>query len=220
VAFLDPKGRVAGHTGSKCLPHAGGIQGEGFSVQANLMHTGKVWSAMAKSFESSKGALSERLMGALEAAEAAGGDRRGRQSAAILIVSTDKTPDPWKGRLLDLRVEDHPYPLKELRRLLGVHAAYEHANRGDELVAEKNFREALKEYRLASDGAPAIEELRFWEGVTLLDSGKVKEAMAILRSTFKERDDWRELLGELPAYGLLHVEPRLLKKIVSGHQVE
>ena len=118
VAMLDAKGRVAAHTGSKCLPHAGDLQGRGFSVQANLMSSGRVWPAMASSFSRSRGTLTQRLLVALEAAEKAGGDIRGRQSAAILVVSTSHTREKWTGKIVDLRVEDNPRPLKELRRLV------------------------------------------------------------------------------------------------------
>jgi uncharacterized Ntn-hydrolase superfamily protein len=215
VAILDVRGKVAAHTGSKCLPHAGDTQGIGFSAQANLMSNDRVWPAMAESFSNSKGPLSEKLMLALEAAEEAGGDIRGRQSAAMLIVSTEPTRKKWKGRLLDLRVEDNPRPLGELRRVLRISKAYEHANRGDDLVAEGRFDDAMKEYARAAKQAPQIEELRFWEGVTLLDKGKVREATQLLRSTFATRKQWREVLSSLPEYGLLHVSKDVLDKVLA-----
>jgi len=215
VAMLNARGLVAAHTGAKCLPHAGDLQGEGFSVQANLMSNDRVWPAMAASFKRRRGTLAERLMLALEAAEDAGGDIRGRQSAAMLIVSTEPTRKKWKGKILDLRVEDHPRPLEELRRLLRVNEAYGHANRGDELVTERRFEEALKEYALAAKGAPEIEELRFWQGVTLLDKGKTEEASSLLRGAFLARKEWREVLSALPDYGLLHVRRSLLRKILK-----
>lgn len=217
VALLDARGRVAGHTGKGCLPYAGGTQGEGFSVQANLMASPGVWPAMARSFRASKGPLAQRLLRALEAAEGAGGDRRGRQSAAILVVSTRPTKEKWRGKLVDLRVEDHPAPLKEMKRLLSVSDAYGHANRGDELVAEKKFRQALREYALASEAAPSMDELKFWQGATLLDAGKVDQAARVLGEAFRAREDWRTLLRLLPKYGLLHVRPEVLESVLGSN---
>ncbi|MDA4126806.1 MAG: DUF1028 domain-containing protein [Thaumarchaeota archaeon] len=215
VAMLDAKGRVAAHTGSKCLPHAGDLEGKGFSVQANLMSNDGVWPAMASSFSKSRGPLSERLLSALEAAEEAGGDIRGRQSAALLVVSTSHTRQKWKGRLVDLRVEDNPKPLKELRRFVRLGQAYDHANKGDDLVAENRFSEAMEEYGMAARDAPEIDELRFWQGVTLLDKGRRKEALPLLVGAFRARKQWREVFACLPSYGLLHVKEDVLKAILA-----
>ncbi|MDA4120145.1 MAG: DUF1028 domain-containing protein [Thaumarchaeota archaeon] len=215
VAMLDVKGRVAAHTGSKCLPHAGDLQGRGFSVQANLMSNDRVWPAMGLAFSRSRGPLTERFLAALEAAEEAGGDIRGRQSAAILIVSTSRPREKWRGRLVDLRVEDNPAPLKELRRLVRLSQAYDHANKGDDLVAEKRFSDAMKEYSLAAKSAPEIVELRFWQGVTLLDKGRSKQALPLLIGAFRARRQWREVFASLPSYGLLHAEERVVKSILA-----
>ncbi len=215
VAMLDARGRVAVHTGKKCLPEAGHKEGVGFSAQANLMNSRNVWPDMASAFTKSRGPLSSRLMGALEAAERAGGDIRGGQSAAMLIVSTSPTGPSWKGRLLDLRVEDNSNPLKELRRLLRIHEAYDHANRGDDLITEKKFRQALREYALAARKAPEIAELKFWQGVTLLDKGNVGEATVLLKEAFRARKEWKKVLSVLPRYGLLHVKSSVLKELVS-----
>jgi uncharacterized Ntn-hydrolase superfamily protein len=215
VGMVDVKGRVAAYTGSKCLPHAGDMQGREFTVQANLMSSARIWPAMANSFSRSKGPLAERLLRALEAAEEAGGDIRGRQSAAILVVSTSRLREKWRGRLLDLRVEDNTAPLKELRRLLRLSQAYDHANKGDDLVAEDRFSDAMREYARAARTAPEIEELRFWQGVTLLDKGRRKEAIPLLVGAFRERKEWREVFASLPAYGLLHVEKSVVKSILA-----
>ena len=216
VAMVDVKGRVAAHTGSKCLPHAGDIQGRGFTVQANLMSNDHVWPAMASAFSRSRGPLLERLLLALEAAEKAGGDIRGRQSAAVLMVSATRPRQSWRGRLVDLRVEDHPRPLKELRRIVRLSQAYDHANKGDDLVSEKRFSDAMKEYALAAKGAPEIEELRFWQGVTLLDKGRLKQALPLLVGAFRARRQWREVFASLPSYGLLHAEERVVRSILAS----
>src|SRR5438128_9601738 len=128
VAMIDAHGRVAAHTGSRNIAEAGHFAGANFSVQANMMLNGQVWPAMAKAFERARGDLAERMMTALEAAQAAGGDIRGKQSAALIVASGKSTGRPWVDRLFDLRVDDHPEPLKELRRLLTLQRAYNHMN--------------------------------------------------------------------------------------------
>jgi uncharacterized Ntn-hydrolase superfamily protein len=215
VAMLDASGRVASHTGVKCLPEAGGEKLDGLSAQANLMSSKKVWPAMVSAFGRSIGPLSHRLMSALEAAEKEGGDRRGRQSAAMLIVSTKVHADPWRGRLVDLRVEDHGRPLTELRRILTVREAYDHANRGDDLMTEGKIAAAIREYGLASRKAPHLEELKFWEGVALLDRGHKDRARPLLKEAFKAREDWKSVLSLLPKYGLLHVKRSVINALLD-----
>ena len=130
VAILDAQGRVATHTGSKCIIHAGHITGDNFSVQANMMLTDKVWSAMAKSFKSNANLpLAERIIKTMEAAETVGGDIRGKQSAAILIVGGKEAQNKWEDKIIDLRVEDHDEPVKELGRLVKLYRAYKHMDK-------------------------------------------------------------------------------------------
>ena len=203
VAILDSKGRVAAHTGRLCIPEAGHIVGDGYSVQANLMKSADVWPAMAETFESSEGDLPHRLLAALEAGEAAGGDIRGMQSAAILVVSGKLSSKPWKEVIVDLRVEDHPSPLKELRRLLRLHEAYYHSNKGDDYMASGNIEKALEEYGKASQLAPEVLELSFWQAVALMNSDRVEEAVPILERVFRSEDRWAELLRRLPKVGIV-----------------
>ncbi|MEN2975260.1 MAG: DUF1028 domain-containing protein [Candidatus Caldarchaeales archaeon] len=176
VAMLDKNGRISTHTGSKCIPEAGHIIGDGYSVQANLMRNSRVWVEMADAYEKSRGPLYERLLIALEAAEAAGGDVRGRQSACIIVVKTTSSGSYWEDKVIDLRVEDHPEPLKELRRLVTLHKAYEHANIGDSLVSEGKIEEALKEYQKAAILAPEKIELKFWQALTMYLHDRREEA--------------------------------------------
>jgi uncharacterized Ntn-hydrolase superfamily protein len=158
-------------------------------VQANLMTSDRVWPAMAAAFESATGDLATRMLDALDAAERAGGDVRGRQSAALLIVKPKGSGRPWAGadRVFDLRIEDHPQPLAELRRLVRLQRAYAHANRGDELMTEKRVDAALHEYARASELAPEILELPFWHAVTLAGIGRESEAVPIFRAVFASR---------------------------------
>jgi uncharacterized Ntn-hydrolase superfamily protein len=218
VAMIDAAGSAAVHTGERCIAAAGHRQGEGYSVQANLMERETVWDAMAEAYEQSHGDFAERLMAALEAAEAEGGDIRGRQSAALLVVAGESSGPPWRERLIDLRVEDHPQPLPELRRLLQVHRAYQRMNRGDEELAGDRVEEAMREYAAAAELAPDNLELRYWQAVTLASSGLVDEALPIFREVFASDPRWRQLLPRLPASGLLPDEPKLLERILAVDQ--
>jgi len=215
VAMVDADGEVAVHTGERCIADAGHIAGETFSAQANMMATADVWSAMADAYERSHGDLAERMLEALEAGQAAGGDVRGRQSAAILIVEGESTGRPWMDTAMELRVEDHTEPIKELRRLVTLHRAYEHMNRGDDRLGAGRVEEALGEYRTAAQMAPEIEELPFWHAVTLADLGRVEEALPIFRAVFARDDNWATLVERLPAAGLLRDDPEMMGRILS-----
>ena len=215
VAIIDAHGHVATHTGSRCIAEAGHIIGDQFSVQANMMLKDTVWPAMAKAYENSKGDLAERLLAALDAAQTEGGDIRGQQSAAMLVVSGKASETPWKETLVDLRVEDHPSPLKELRRLLTVQRAYESMNRGDELLAAGKFEEALHAYEKGVQSAPEIVELPFWQAVTLADTDRLAEALPIFNQVFKAEPNWAVLLQRLPQAGLIKDDPVLIKKILQ-----
>jgi uncharacterized Ntn-hydrolase superfamily protein len=217
VAMIDAEGRVSAYTGKSAIAAAGHHVGNGFAVQANMMANAKVWPAMAAAYESTRGDLADRLMAALAAAERVGGDLRGRQSAAILIVKAKGTGRPWAGadRVFDLRVDDHPQPVTELRRLVRLQRAYLHANRGDELMTEQKVEDALKEYQAASRIAPEILELPFWHAVTLASVGREKEAAPIFRRVFAKEPQWAELLTRLPAAGLMPNDPALMKRILA-----
>jgi len=217
VAFIDAQGRVDAFTGKLDIAAAGHQLGAQFSAQANMMENGRVWPAMAAAFQNTKGDLADRLLAALEAAQSAGGDIRGKQSAAILIVKAKSTGKPWAGadRLFDLRVEDHSAPLKELKRLIRLQRAYAHANHGDELVSEKKIDEALKEYAAARQLAPEILELPFWEAVTLTVVGRWAEAEPIFTRVFAKEPFWADLVPRLPAAGQLPDDKALVAKIVA-----
>jgi uncharacterized Ntn-hydrolase superfamily protein len=215
VAMLDARGRVAVHTGRRCMPEAGHESGRGFSVQANIMRNRRVWGAMARSFRKSKGALAERLMLALESAEQAGGDLRGRQSAAILVVRVSGSSSPWHDRVVDLRVEDHPQPLAEMRRLLRIHQAFTHANNGDLLMEKGENKRALEEYRKSSELSPENPELKFWQAVTLINHGELAQGKTLLKSVFKANDDLRTLVGRLPEVGLLETDRETLQQLLK-----
>lgn len=215
VAMVDAQGRVAAWTGPKCIAAAGDQTGAGFSVQANLMDKPTVWPAMARAFEAAKGDLAERMLAALEAAEAEGGDIRGRQSAALLVVRARSTGEPWRDRLVDLRVDDHPQPLAELRRLLALHRAYDEMNLGDEAVAVDDVPKAVEHYTRAAKLAPEIAELPFWQAVTLFSIGKEEEALKLFREVFAREERWVRLVPRLPAAGLLPGDQKKIERILA-----
>ncbi|MHB0987994.1 MAG: DUF1028 domain-containing protein [Bellilinea sp.] len=215
VAMVDSQGRVAVHTGARCIACAGHVQGDGFSVQANMMLKDTVWPAMAEAYSGAAGPLAERMLAALEAAQAAGGDIRGQQSASILVVSGTASAKSWEGIRVDLRVEDHPQPVPELKRLLGVHRAYEWMNQGDAFLAEGQVEQALHAYRSAAELAPDMDELPFWHALTLADLDRMDEAAPIFKAVFQGNPNWAELVKRLPAAGLLRDDPELLQRILA-----
>ena len=213
VAMVDAKGNVAAYTGPKCIPDAGNVEGAQFSCQANLMANAKVWPAMKAAYESAKGDLAERMLQALEAAEAAGGDIRGKQSAALLIVKAQGSGKPWADRLFDLRVEDSREPLKELRRLVRLRRAYNLEDAGDTHVAENRPAEALTAYDQAAKLAPEIVELRFWAAVSMYTAGKKQEALPVFKEVFAEESQWVDLIPRLAKVGLFPDDPKAIEEV-------
>ncbi len=215
VAMIDAKGQVTAHTGKRCIAAAGHIVDERnqFSVQANLMTDDTVWPAMAEAYRSASGDLADRLVAALEAAQAAGGDIRGRQSAALLVVSAKPTGKPWSDRRFDLRIEDHPHPVQELKRLVRLQRAYLHMNAGDEAMEHGDFKKASREYAAAEKLAPEITEIPFWHAVTLAGSDRVNDSLPIFRRVFAREPVWAELIDRLVPSELLPNDPTLIKRI-------
>jgi uncharacterized Ntn-hydrolase superfamily protein len=198
VAVVDSTGRVAVHTGDLCIAHAGHRSGDGFSVQANMMLRDTVPDAMAKAFEAATGTLAERMLDALDAAESEGGDIRGRQSAALVVVSGTPSPRPWE-RVIDVRVDDADEPLPELRRLVAMRRAY----LGDG----------------SADAMGANPELVFWRGVMYAAAGQVDEALPLLREAYAVNPDWAELLRRLPASGRFPDDPELIERLTAPDPV-
>lgn len=216
VAVVDAKGNVASHTGKKCIQYASHITGAGFSVQSNMMLGSTVCESMATAFRYSAGKpLAERVLLALEAAQKAGGDIRGMQSAAMIVVPGTPNGQSWNDKLVDLRVDDNPQPLKELRRLYDVHVAYQHMNNGD-LAMEKNDMElAMKEYNAAMAMFPGNLEMQYWTAVALANTKQLVKAIPLFRSIFSKDKNWKELTRRLPAVGLLNVKDTELKTILA-----
>ena len=244
VAIIDIHGNVASFTGAKNISPAGGtvagakstqfscgsaggmlIEGKDFSTQANLMSNDRIWPAMAKAFQETKGDLAERMMTALEAAQAAGGDTRGRQSAALIVVNGKSTRRPRNDTRFNLRVDDSPEPLKELRTLMLLQRAYNHMNAGDEAVERHDNESALREYTLAEETASKaanvepsrLSEMRYWHAVALVNMKRVDESLPIFKQVFAGANgaNWRELTARLPKSSLLPDDVTLIKKIQS-----
>ncbi len=199
VSLVDAQGNVATHTGSKCIPAAGHRIGDGFSCQANLMEKDTVWDAMFEAYGQSKEPLAERLLAALDAAEAEGGDIRGKQSAAMLVVSGKPTGRSWEDRVIDLRVEDAPDPLLELRRLLRVKRAYvamgdaDHlSDAGDQATAAVRLQEAIAL-------VPEMVEIYFWGGLTMAQQGMLDDGCRLMMRAVEKDRRWIETLHRLVA---------------------
>jgi uncharacterized Ntn-hydrolase superfamily protein len=218
VAFIDSRGQVAAHTGAGCIEAAGHHVGDGYSVQANMMLNDKVVPAMAEAYETAEGDLADRLMAALEAAQSVGGDIRGKQSAAMLIVKAESTGRPWADRVLELRIEDHPTPILELKRLLNVHRGYQHMTAGDVAVEHNDLERAMIEYGEAVKLLPDNVEVRYWAAVTLATNGQLEKALPMFRSVFAADPNWTELTKRLYKPGIIPDTPEgraLVEKIVA-----
>lgn len=244
VAMIDTNGDVASFTGAHDIIAAGSIAGgakEGtnvpcgsgggtvyvgrdFAVQANLMANDKVWPAMAKAFESTKGDLADRILAALDAAQSVGGDIRGKQSAALIIVNAKSTGRAWQDRSFDLRVDDNPEPLAELRRLVSLQRAYNHMNAGDLAVEHKDNDLALREYSAAEEiasktkGVPQSRyaEMIYWHAAALVAMNRVDESLPLFAKAFALEPSWRELTPRLPKAGLLPDDPKVIERIVAA----
>ncbi len=215
VAMIDAQGRVAAHTGVKSIQAAGHIVGKDYSVQANLMLDERVWPAMSRAFESAQGDLAERMLAALDAAQAVGGDIRGKQSAALIVVRGKSTGRPWADRVFDLRVDDHPEPLRELRRLVMLQRAYHHMNAGDVAMEKKDNEAALREYGVAAKLAPDNLEMVFWHAVALVNMGRVEDSLPLFRRVFAADPNWATLAPRLVKSELLPNDPKVIERILS-----
>lgn len=214
LAIIDANGNVAAYTGTKCIEVANHYVGKNYSVQANMMLNDKVIPAMSKAFENSKGPLAERLVAALKAAQEVGGDIRGQQSASLLVVKGKSTGKIWEDRVIDLRVEDHPQPVKEIERLLKLYRAYEHMNNGDIAIEKGDVEGALREYGAACAMFPNNLEMKYWYAVSLVNINRFEEAKPLFSFIFKRDKNWVELTKRIVKNGLLKVDNQKLNEIL------
>jgi len=216
VAIVDSKGNVAAHTGKGCIQYASHIKGDNFSVQSNMMLGNQVCQNMAAAFTKTAGKpLAERVLAALDSAQQAGGDIRGKQSAALVVVPAHSSGKPWNDRTIDVRVDDNPNPLTELRRLYRVQVAYLHMNNGD-LATEKNdMPGAMREYGEAMKMFPDNLEMKYWTAITLANNKEVDKALSMLKEVFAKDKNWKELTRRLPSVNLLTVSDADLQRILA-----
>ena len=215
MAMVDRRGDVAVHTGARCIREAGHRTGEGFSCQANMMLRDTVWDAMQATFAATSGDLATRLLATLEAAEAEGGDIRGRQAARILVVRAEATAEPWTDTLVDLRVDDHETPLAELRRLLDLQRAYRRLEEAEDVELAGETERALLERLAAFAQAPGNPEIAFWTALSLAGAGRLEEARGIVRVAFDAHPGWVELLERLVADELVELPTDAFTALVS-----
>jgi uncharacterized Ntn-hydrolase superfamily protein len=215
VGMVDANGTVSNHTGENAIVEFCNLTGDSFAVQANLMWKPTVCSAMFNAFENAAGDIAERMLVALEAAEGEGGDIRGKQSVALLVVSGDISEPAWGGRIFDLRIEDHAEPLPEMRRLLNMARAYRLMNEGDEHMTNGEVEKAVIAYSGAEALVPDSHEMIFWHAATLAADGRVDESLPLFKRAFDMWPLWRELVQRLPASGLLPEDPELMKQILA-----
>lgn len=215
VAMVDAKGRAAAHTGSRCIPQAGHVVGDGFSCQGNIMRSRKVWGAMAREFLAKRTLpLHDRLMAALDAGQGAGGDLRGKQSAAMVVVAPGSSPGAWDGRVIDLRVDDSPEPLAELRRLVGYNVGYNWMNRGDELLSSGKLGGALDAYSQGMRFLPKVLEAKYWVAIGLISSGReVKKGVKMLKEVCREDESWVQVTKGIVRVQSPKLDPRVLDLI-------
>jgi uncharacterized Ntn-hydrolase superfamily protein len=215
VAIVDSGGGVAVHTGRACVAEAGHYTGDGFSVQGNMLRTEGVVGAMAEAFEIARGDLDARMLAALVAAEHAGGDVRGRQSAAMLVVGAQRSDRPWDHIEIDLRVDDHPDPLLELRRLLGIARANQLLDRGLAQFQSGHPVDALALLTQAREANPTDPQTCFWTGVVLIHLDRLDDAQQMLRVAYAADPGWRELLRRLAALGLVPNDVELIERLAD-----
>jgi uncharacterized Ntn-hydrolase superfamily protein len=216
VSLLDKKGRIATHTGTRCIKHAYHQIGDNFSVQANMMVTNKVSAAMAEKFQDSRELpLPERIIQSLEAAESMGGDIRGKQSAALLIVRGEIAEKKWEDPWIELRVEDHQEPVVELKRLLRLRRAYEHMNNADRALEKGGIEEALTEYNIAQEMCPDNYEMKYWTAISLANTNNIPKALVLFKEVFNYNENWRTFTERLPEVGFLNVDEDDLKRILT-----
>ncbi len=217
VAVINKVGEASAFTGTSCFRHAGHYVGPNYSVQANLMSSEKVWSAMSETFENSKGHLAERLLSCLEAAQAQGGDIRGKQSANLKIARLFATGKEWEDNMIDLRIDDHPEPLKEMKRLLTLFRAYEHMDKGEKAIELNDKKQAEEEYSQALNLCPDNLEIRFWHTISKIDTIQDHSVEKELHSIFERDNRWAIMLERLAETGMVQLDDERLSRLIKNN---
>ena len=213
--MVDINGNIASHTGDNCIAYGSYTKGNYYSIQANMMKNSTVPEAMAKAYEPNKGDLADRMLAALEAAENEGGDIIGKQSAAMIIASGKPTGVEWKDIELDLRVEDHTSPIKELKRLIQIHRAYKHENMGDYYTDKNQVGNALIKYNKAAILYSENPELLYWAAITMVNNGNIEKALPVFKEVFEKSNNLRLMTPRLVYPRLLKVTDKKLNMIIE-----
>jgi uncharacterized Ntn-hydrolase superfamily protein len=216
VAILDVQGRIAVHTGAGCVAAAGHAIGAHCCAQANMMAQDTVWQAMVHAFETTGGQLADRLLAAMEAAEHAGGDLRGKQAAALIVVTGQPSGVAELDRLVDLRVDDHPDPVGEIQRLLYYARAHQRANQAIDKVFANDLPGALVDLDVCCSAYPNEPEFLFRRGLVLLALGRVEEAREVLQQAHTIHAGWSELLLRFAESGVIPVARAMLEPLVAS----
>jgi uncharacterized Ntn-hydrolase superfamily protein len=203
VAMLAASGAVAVHTGEQTIPVSGHLVGDAFAVQANLMANDQVVPAMARAFRESEGPLAHRLLVALEAAQAAGGDVRGQQAAALRVVAATATGHPYRDRLVDLRVDDHPESVAELRRVYEKRRAIDGWQAADAEIRAGRLAAGRERFAQVAAQLPEDLEVRFWHALTLAKAGHLSEARPLMAEVLEKSTGWRQVLRDLPGTSVI-----------------
>jgi len=215
LAVLDTSGRAFAFTGRRCIPKCGHITRDNLSVQANTMASKEVWPAMARAFEGTGGRLAERMVAALEAAEGEGGDYRGRQSAALLVVKGTPSGRCWEDRRLDLGAETLPDPAGGLGGFLKGPAANGGRTVGALALEKGDMAAAMEHYGLARSRCPENEEMMFWHAAMLANNGRWDEALPLFSKAFTRNHRWREAVPDLARLGHLRLSPEQVDLIIK-----
>ncbi|SEP86826.1 Uncharacterized conserved protein, Ntn-hydrolase superfamily [Ectothiorhodospira magna] len=216
AGMIDTQGDVVAHTGSLCIDEAGHCLGDEYACLGNMLLKDGTWDAMGRAYEAAQGDFPQRLLAALEAAQAQGGDLRGRRSAAIMVVSGTATGDPAQDMILDLRVEDHPTPVRELRRLVTLKAAYTFNTLGGHHLRHGEYDQAIRAFTQAEALAPDEDELVFWRAVALINAGHEAQAEALLNALFHRAPHWSLLLIRVAKSRFLPDDPALIARLLSS----
>jgi uncharacterized Ntn-hydrolase superfamily protein len=214
VGIVDAAGRTVAHTGADCVAAAGHAMGAGVTVQANMMERATVWPAMLEAYEATSGDLADRLLAALRAAEREGGDVRGRQSAALLVVPGSPGSKPW-GIRFDVRVDDAPAPLDELERLLALNRGYEALDEAIEALAVGETAAAAAFAERAAALAPDDDQIRLWQALAVFDAGDEARGQRLYRSALEIEPRAGEHLRRFLAAGQLPGRERLVARLIA-----
>nr|MDO8100550.1 DUF1028 domain-containing protein [Candidatus Njordarchaeota archaeon] len=213
LGIVDSKGSASAFTGSRCLEWAGSTVGKNYAAQGNILAGEDVVKGMVENFESTKGELADKLVAALEGGQEGGGDARGRQSAALLVVRKNVGRAGYGDRYIDLRVEDHPEPIVELRRLLVMHRVYRLIDDGEDKIATGDLDGALSLIREAVSLGPTIDDAHVDLGIIYLKLGRKDEALKAFRQALKLNPRMKTMIKQLPGAGLVEPDPEVFREL-------